>query len=333
MSELGFSLAWSRGPYQIVDTDWAGIAGAWAKASEALDRVRGARAAARGGGSRSLLDRQEAQATEKFLRIGSQLEVLAGLEKELPRREIPPYEGLPPGWTRVPPRRSGGGSRFEDGPCFGGESEREASLAVLLLPPDGVFLPTGPAGTYAPLDQMDAILRDVEGIRPDDRATLLRFVNTWGRLGVGIPGAPGFSVDGVGLVAESLRRLRAWRQAIYQIRTGRASDVNREELERQLLTELQGPLGLSVAELLRGDGRLRLRTLWEALVLQLWRELTGKVRLRRCRNDRCGRLFSPGRSDQAFCSGPCARRFSARRHWQRTRRHMKNPRTRKGGVR
>jgi len=61
---------------------------------------------------------------------------------------------------------------------------------------------------YKPLEKSEDILVEVSRLTLSDPSEVLRFVNKWGRLGVGVPGEENYNFDAVTLTVKYLRLLR-----------------------------------------------------------------------------------------------------------------------------
>jgi hypothetical protein len=187
-------------------------------------------------------------------------------------------------------------------------------------PPGGIFVPVegSPVRPYAPVKVAAAILLDAQGVTSEDPAALLGFVNRWGRLGVGLPGAEDFGADGVQQTGEGLRVLTGWIETLYALQQDRSTTATWTDLAAMFQARLGGVhLG---ARPTRGGLRpvFPLRGLLDALYLELWGLATEAKRLRQC--PRCQHFFIRGREDQIFCTGRCARLWHVKRWKQRARR-------------
>lgn len=201
-------------------------------------------------------------------------------------------------------------------------------------PSGGIFVPASREGgeEYHPLDVAAEILLDAQrAAKTEGPQAGLAFVNRWGLLGVGIPGAEEFPTDGVLRTAEELAELARWVAVIHalqgrQRRPETWSDVAalfHERLARvHLQARLTSPPGLVPS--------FRVPRLVDALYVELWNVATGGKRLRRCK--RCEDFFIRGREDQIFCTSRCARLWHVKR-WkqqQRAKRHPARQTGRKG---
>jgi hypothetical protein len=220
---------------------------------------------------------------------------------------------------------------------YGAASRRVASAGEtvevyrLSWPPGGIFVPDeGATQTppYAPIPRAAEILLDAQQAAPTDPAGLLAFVNRWGVLGVGIPGAPTFGADGVDHTGHALREFSRWMATLHALQQGRKTTYTWTDLVAALDEHLQsvrvsaalGPRGLVP--------RLPVPRLLDALYLELWGLATGGKRLRRCK--RCERFFLRTRDDRIFCSGRCARLWHVRA-WKRQQRRAQTRRRSQGG--
>ncbi len=94
-------------------------------------------------------------------------------------------------------------------------------------PVGGVFAPRWwprgqpiPARPYDPVEEAAEILRDVQRSAGDDPKALLRFVNRWGPLGVGVPLDRNF-LDGVRYTGRKLSELKDWLEGLKALQQGR----------------------------------------------------------------------------------------------------------------
>jgi hypothetical protein len=225
----------------------------------------------------------------------------------LPERRVPFFDPQPPSppWTFV---------------------GRETPVRGLGWPPGGIIIPATPGvrEDYDPLAVAADILLDVQrAVATETTDSLLHFVNRWGLLGVGIPGADDFPTDGVQRTGEGLRELARWMAVIHALQghkpgTETWADVASVFRERLAGVHVQ-------ARVTPRSGRVacfRVPRLIDALYLELWNVATGGKRLRRCK--RCEDFFVRGREDQVFCTGRCARLWHVKR-WkqqQRKKRHQ-----------
>ena len=241
----------------------------------------------------------------------------------IPERRVPFLDPSPRApWYRV---RHEGPS--EESPLYGPlswHSRLSAGETVVVYklgwPPGGIFVPVegSPVRPYAPVKVAAAILLDAQGVTSEDPAALLGFVNRWGRLGVGLPGAEDFGADGVQQTGEGLRVLTGWIETLYALQQDRSTTATWTDLAAMFQARLGGVhLG---ARPTRGGLRpvFPLRGLLDALYLELWGLATEAKRLRQC--PRCQHFFIRGREDQIFCTGRCARLWHVKRWKQRARR-------------
>lgn len=240
----------------------------------------------------------------------------------LPERRVPFLEPPPPApWSRV--RHEG---PADESPLYGSlswPSRLSAGETVVVYklgwPPGGIFVAAegAPARPYDPLKVAAAILLDAQGVAVDDPAALLAFVNRWGRLGVGLPGADDFGADGVQRTGAALRELTGWMGILYALQQGRPTTATWIGLAEMLQARLGGvhlgarPMRVGLRPV------FPLRRLLEALYLELWGLATQAKRLRQC--PRCQHFFIRGREDQIFCTGRCARLWHVKRWKQRAR--------------
>lgn len=238
--------------------------------------------------------------------------------ESLERKHIKFLEPNPPSpWEReklvTASRRSIYGEPWPPG---GGETTKVFKIS---WPSGGIFVPQGkPESYYEPLNHTEDILSDVQHVRGSDPQDVLHFVNKWGVLGVGIPGAPDFPADAVGLTGERLSQLKGWLEALYAMQRGRKTNVAdfAEQLSRELsrIRFAARPTRAGLRPV------FQLQSLWETLCLEVWGIATEGKRLRRCPN--CEHLFIRGRENQTFCAWACANRYAVRR-WKRRQRQKK----------
>ena len=189
-------------------------------------------------------------------------------------------------------------------------------------PSAGVFAPIegSPQELYRPMEVAADILLDVQRTRPEETRALLRFVDRWGVLGVGIPGAPDFGADDVGLTGEWLSRLGHWIETLHALKSGRETGTTWVEFAG-MLNEHLGGVHPSVRLTDHGLGRtFRADRLLDALCFELWDQATEGKRLRRC--PECRALFPPRRANQRYCTRLCANRPTVRK-WKRAQKRKK----------
>ena len=190
-------------------------------------------------------------------------------------------------------------------------------------PAGGIFVPDAGAkavAPYHPIPRAAEILLEAQAAAHMDAAGVLAFVNRWGMLGLGIPGAPDFGADGVEHTGEALRTLSTWIAALHALQQGKDTPHTWAELIGVFEAHLQG---VRFSAHLRQRGlvpRLPVRRLLDALYLELWGVATGGKRLRRCK--RCERFFLRTRQDRIFCTGRCARLWHVRK-WKRQHRRRR----------
>jgi len=190
-------------------------------------------------------------------------------------------------------------------------------------PAGGIFVPgtdEAEAPAYEPLKVAPEILLDVQRTRADDPTALLRFVNRWGRLGVGLPGAPAFGADGVVVTGDWLAWLTEMIQTLRALQHGEQtarswSDVA-DELTQALADVHFGARPTKHALV----PRFPVPRLFDALVLEVWAMATGGKRLRQC--PECQALFIHGREDKRYCMAACAKRRTVR-EWKRRQRRRR----------
>jgi hypothetical protein len=213
---------------------------------------------------------------------------------------------------------------------FGPAAMNIASVFRVRWPPDGVFVPSGDVVEYDPFRHGAAIFADAQRVRVDDEPSVVRFLRRWGRLGVGIPGAPDFPADGVEQTSARFGDLQRGIDAYERIQKRRAQPGEVDRLAAFLRDELSG-IRFSVR---RGthaaSGREPLlamfpvASLWQALCLELWDVVTGGKRLRRC--PACDTRFVPGRSNKTYCERGCGNRKYQRERRRRERKQRRRAR-------
>ena len=193
-------------------------------------------------------------------------------------------------------------------------------------PAGGIFVPdetATPVPPYAPIPRAAEILLEAQQAGTADTAGLLAFVNRWGLLGVGIPGAPEFGADGVEHTAGALRELSAWIATLHALQQGTRTTHTWADLITAFDEQLKS-VRFSASRGQRGlVPRLPVPRLLDALYLELWGVATGGKRLRRCK--RCERFFLRSRNDRIFCTGRCARLWHVRA-WKRRHRRARTRR-------
>jgi hypothetical protein len=246
----------------------------------------------------------------------------------LPKRRVPFFDAQPSSpWTydrRETPER---GSAI-----YGYDASRIPSAAEtinvyrLMWPPGGIFVPVGGGAPeeYDPLSAAPEILLDVQRTAAKkDAEALLGFVNRWGVLGVGIPGADDFPLDGVQQTAAELRELARWIAVVHDLQARRRRAETWTDVAATFGERLAGVhLQAQVAERSRLLPSFHVPRLIDGLYLELWDVATGGKRLRRCK--RCEDFFVRGRQDQIFCTPRCARLWHVKR-WKQAHREQRHP--------
>ncbi len=239
-------------------------------------------------------------------------------------------------WRRLEPRRVPApeaadfhepGLEFEDvepegdpsAPAWAGPRWRYR----VAWPAGGIFMPgldEAQAPVYEPLKVAPDILLDVQRTRADEPAALLGFVNRWGRLGVGIPGAPDFAADGAAFTGEWLAWLTGLLQTVNALKLGQKSGLDWPTLAKQLTRQLAN-VHFGARPTRHGlVPHFPVPRLLEALVLEVWDMATQGKRLRQCTE--CRALFIHGREDKEYCSAACAKRRTVR-EWKRRQRQKR----------
>jgi len=190
--------------------------------------------------------------------------------------------------------------------------------------------PTKPVEYYNPMKVAADVLLDVQRTAGEDRKALLRFVNKWGMLGVGVPG-DSFFLDGVDFTGRCLTQLKEWIEGFEALQRGKKRmrrslkrSPGRPWTWRTLAFELSEHVREVHLGAVRARRRLlavyRPRNLFDALWLELWRQATEVKRHRRC--PECRALFIPGRANQQYCTRLCANRPTVRA-WKRKQKDKK----------
>ncbi len=208
-------------------------------------------------------------------------------------------------------------------PASAGETVKVYRLG---WPAGGIFVPderAKSAAPYHPIPRATEILLEAQQAARADTAGVLAFVNRWGILRVGIPGAPDFDADGVEHTGEALRTLSTWMAALHALQQGKETTYTWADVIEVLEEHLQG---VRFSARLGSRGlvpHLPVRRLLDALYLELWDLATGGKRLRRCK--RCETFFLRTRQDRIFCTGRCARLWHVR-EWKRRHRRTRTRR-------
>src|SRR5262249_12187025 len=89
-------------------------------------------------------------------------------------------------------------------------------------PAGGVFAPkrARPINHYNPIDKGQSILTDLQSTT-EKPESLLRFVNRWGRIGVGVPDDETCLYDGVELTQAWVSWINKWIEAFYARKQGK----------------------------------------------------------------------------------------------------------------
>jgi hypothetical protein len=190
-------------------------------------------------------------------------------------------------------------------------------------PEGGVFAQKArtPRDYYNPTDFMHQILPAVQqAAAVGTEGAALAFVNRWGRLGVGIPGASDADWDGVALTHYWLGRVRKWIEGYAALSKGKAAAASWPTLadflnSAEMLAEVHHE---AVATEHRLEARFRLHTLLSAVAIGLWdMAVAGGRRMRCC--PECRALFIPSRADMEYCTRLCANRPTVRRSKKKRR--------------
>lgn len=194
--------------------------------------------------------------------------------------------------------------------------------------PKEMLIPNGsapkPNTRYNPANYGPEILLDVQRTSSDNPASLLRFVNQWGRLGVGIPEDREFPYDGVLWTGKFLEEITWWIQSYQALQEGRRARANWSDLISFLngaLTKIHPEIRKSKKWLAPG---YHLSALIDALWLECWDLATYGKELRRC--PECPACFLPGRTDQIYCTHRCAIRPTVRKAKLKKKQHEREVR-------
>ena len=167
-----------------------------------------------------------------------------------------------------------------------------------------------PRDWYNPTREDKKILRDVQRTNPQQPKSLLKFVNTWGHLGIGIPGGVEFHYDGVKATGDCLKLITDWLQTLEALQGQKKVDSSYEDLAF-LLNGVLGEIHPAVDATKTGLNPLyKVGRLIDAIWLECWETATTGKQLRRC--PECGAFFLPGRSNQMYCDHRCAIRPTVR---------------------
>jgi hypothetical protein len=166
------------------------------------------------------------------------------------------------------------------------------------------------------------ILLEIQRANARDAQSILRFVNRWGLLGVGIPGDEEYPFDGVRLTGRRLLDIQAAIRAVHAIKRAGVSRAEREEFAKKWNDRnLWGSVKLEVQAASDGLRAVsRAHTFLDALKVELWLEATEGRRYRPC--PECKALFIPGRTNQRYCCHQCANRPTVRK-WKKAQRRKR----------
>ena len=87
-----------------------------------------------------------------------------------------------------------------------------------------------PRDLYHPTRVGKEILIDVQRTNPHQPKSLLKFVNTWGNLGIGIPGGAEFRYDGVNATGHCLKLITNWLQTLEALQRKKKVESSYEDL-------------------------------------------------------------------------------------------------------
>ena len=167
-----------------------------------------------------------------------------------------------------------------------------------------------PRDWYNPTQVAKKILMDVQRTNPQQPKSLLKFVNTWGHLGIGIPGGVEFHYDGVKATGDYLKLITDWLQMLEALQGQKKVDSSYEDLAF-LLNGVLGEIHPAVDATKTGLNPIyKVGKLIDAIWLECWETATTGKQLRRC--PECGAFFLPGRSNQMYCDHRCAIRPTVR---------------------
>ncbi len=238
-----------------------------------------------------------------------------------------------------------------------------SSTPPLIWPCGGVFMVKefakagkfpAKVNRYDPRAHRNEIFQAVLKLNPDKPKDLLRFVNTWGVLGVENPvmawNRTILPFDGVSYMAEWVRLRHFWMASYQSLQSGRpqlASDLahafgpsfgpgvmttlttpNATVTQSFLVQALEHLIGRPVRlGVVTGDELrpvYRLQTLKELFDIELWHTISSKQEFRPCLG--CQDYFIPTRQDQEYHSVDCGNK--ARQQRVRDKRREKKSKTR-----
>jgi hypothetical protein len=201
----------------------------------------------------------------------------------------------------------------------------------VLWPHLGVFAPKGwatgkgrrePVRIYKPLEMSDEIFLAIQHVR--DLGSMLRFINQYGVLGVGITDHRDFPFDGVRQTGYRLAALQSQIADLQLLNKRRMGGT--AEIREQYADTLNGLLPYVQLMVRPSTGGLqplyRVESLFDVIALHIWEVATGGGRLRRCHDPKCGARFIPHRANQTYCRHACANR-AAVRQWKRRQKHVR----------
>lgn len=209
-----------------------------------------------------------------------------------------------------------------------GKIQRIAREKRVPWPEGGLFVPTellvlpknshaveinepNPRDWYNPIVVAGEIILDVQRIPPTNPVALLRFVNKWGHLGVGIPGQEGFGYDGVLVTGKYLQKITWWIETYQALQNKMEVDSSFGELA-SFLNGVLGEIHPGVNPTKKGLNPIyRVSRFIDALWLECWETATSGKKLNRCPD--CRALFLPGRANQMYCTRRCAIRPTVRK--------------------
>lgn len=164
---------------------------------------------------------------------------------------------------------------------------------------------------YNPAAKGKEIWLDIQRCSPEDPKALLKFVNKWGRLGIGIPEEELFPFDAVIATGQYLKTISRWIQTYEALQKGRTKESSFKTLAFYLNEFLTG-IRPGVQPTKKGlDPIYQVSRLSDVLWLECWEMATTGKQLLRC--PECRAYFLPGRANQMYCNRRCAIRPTVRK--------------------
>jgi len=190
----------------------------------------------------------------------------------------------------------------------------------MFVPEEYLMLPTKaravklkdpqPRGWYHPVNEGPAILLDVQRTSPQDPKALLKFVNKWGSLGIGISEKDDFLFQGVLDTGKCLEAISQWIQTYQALQRKKKVNSSFGDLAYLLSGRLRNIQPAVCATKKGFDPIFRVSRLIDAMWLECWEMVTTGKQLLRC--PECRAYFLPGRANQMYCNRRCAIRPTVR---------------------